>query len=159
MIEVEITDIDLMVAERRSLEMGVLASSRQQGKGNLAGFVGEALIERYTSGTLVESFDHDIIVGGLKIDVKTKSCSSTPRAHYLCSVMSYQMKNRCDGYVFTRVNIAARKGWLLGYITKESLLSCGFFAQKGSPDGNFSFTEDCWNIEVKDLLLIPKELL
>ena len=155
MIELKISEIDLMVAQQRSDLMGVLASSRPRGKGNLAGFVGEALTERHTSGRLVESFDYDILIGDLRVDVKTKSCSSEPKAHYLCSVMSYQLKNECDGYVFARVNLAARDGWLLGYITKADLLEKGFFAKKGSPDGNFSFTEDCWNVQVSDLLEIP----
>jgi len=156
MIEMPISDIDLMTAKSRSDLMGVLASSRTQGKGNLAGFVGEALTERHTSGKLVESFDYDIEIGDLKIDVKTKSCSSDPKGHYLCSVMSYQLKNECDGYIFARVNLASGVGWLLGYIAKADLLERGFFAKKGSPDGRFTFTEDCYNIEVKDLLEVPK---
>jgi hypothetical protein len=122
MIEMPISDIDLMTAKSRSDLMGVLVSSRTQGKGNLAGFVGEALTERHTSGKLVESFDYDLLIGDLRVDVKTKSCSSCPKPHYLCSVMSYQLKNECDGYVFARVNLAARDGWLLGYIAKADLL-------------------------------------
>lgn len=155
MIELKISEIDLMVAQQRSNLMGALASSRTNGKGNLAGFVGEALTERYTSGTLVESYNFDITIGDLKIDVKTKSCSSCPKPHYLCSVMSYQLKNECDGYVFARVNLAAREGWLLGYISKADLLEKGFFAKRGSPDGDFSFTEDCWNVQISDLDDIP----
>jgi hypothetical protein len=155
MIEMPISDIDLMTAKSRSDLMGVLASSRTQGKGNLAGFVGEALTERYTSGKLVESFDYDIEIGDLKIDVKTKSCSSEPKAHYLCSVMSYQLKNECDGYIFARVNLASGVGWLLGYIGKADLLDKGFFAKKGSPDGRFTFTEDCWNVQISNLDNIP----
>jgi len=155
MIKMPISDIDMMTAKSRSDLMGVLASSRTQGKGNLVGFVGEALTERYTSGRLVQSFDFDILIGDLRVDVKTKSCSSEPKAHYLCSVMSYQLKNECDGYVFARVNLAARDGWLLGYIPKADLLSRGFFAKKGSPDGRFTFTEDCWNIQISNLDDIP----
>lgn len=155
MIKLEISEIDLMVARHRSDLMGVLASSRTQGKGNLAGFVGEALTERHTYGTLVESFDFDILIGDLRVDVKTKSCSSEPKPHYLCSVMSYQLKNECDGYVFARVNLAAGVGWLLGYIAKADLLEKGFFAKKGDPDGRFTFTEDCWNIQISDLDDIP----
>jgi hypothetical protein len=156
MIEMDISDIDLMTAKSRSDLMGVLASSRTQGKGNLAGFVGEALTERHTSGKLVESFDYDIEIGDLKIDVKTKSCSSDPKGHYLCSVMSYQLKNECDGYIFARVNLTSGVGWLLGYIAKADLLERGFFAKKGDPDGRFTFTEDCWNLKVEDLLEVPK---
>lgn len=155
MIRMPISDSDLMIAKSRSDLMGVLASSRTQGKGNLAGFVGEALTERHTSGTLVESFDFDILIGDLRVDVKTKSCSSEPQAHYLCSVMSYQLKNECDGYIFTRVNLAAGVGWLLGYISKPDLLSKGFFAKKGDPDGRFTFTENCWNIQISNLNEIP----
>jgi hypothetical protein len=155
MIEMDISDIDLMTAKSRSDLMGVLASSRTQGKGNLAGFVGEALTERHTSGKLVESFDFDILIGDLKVDVKTKSCSSEPKAHYLCSVMSYQLKNECDGDIFARVNLASGIGWLLGYISKADLLKRGFFAKKGDPDGRFTFTEDCWNVQIQDLYDIP----
>ena len=154
MIRLTVDEQTLLTARNRDALMGVLDSSRTGGKGNLVGFVGEELTAAYTDATMVDNYDYDILVGNLKVDVKTKSCSSPPKPHYLCSVMSYQLKNECDGYYFVRVNLASKEAWLLGYCSKTRLLEKGFFAKKGDPDGSFTFKEDCWNMEIKDLLEI-----
>ena len=148
---IKINQSIVLEAERRSEQMGILDSSRTKGKGNLAGFVGEILTAECSGGIIIDNFDYDLKIGSLKVDVKTKSCSSAPKPHYLCSVMEYQLKNEADGYYFCRVNLSTKEAWLLGYCSKQKLLEKGFFAKKGSPDGNFTFKEDCWNIKISEL--------
>jgi len=150
-LELSVLETDLKEAERRSFELGVLPSSRTKGDGNVVGFLGEILTAKRIGARIDSTYDYDLFFNGLKIDVKTKSCSSDPRPNYLCSVMSYQIKNNSDGYVFARVNLTARKCWILGYISKQDLLSKGRFCKKGDPDGNFTFKEDCWSIEISQL--------
>jgi len=151
MRQFDVDDYMLMEAQRRSDQMGVLASSRTHGKGNIVGFVGEAAALKLTGAELCDTLDYDLLWNGAQIDVKTKSCSSPPRKHYLCSVMTYQLKNECDGYIFARVDLPKRKGWILGYISKSRLLSEGFECKKGEQDGIFTFTEDCISIRVDKL--------
>lgn len=151
MIRFDIDDYMLMEAQRRSDQMGVLESSRTHGKGNVIGFLGEAAAVRLTGAELCDTLQFDILLEGARIDVKTKSCSSPPKKHYLCSVMTYQLKNECDGYIFARVDLPKRQGWILGYISKDRLLREGFECKKGEQDGIFTFTEDCYSIRVDKL--------
>lgn len=151
MIKLTPTSVESMEADRRSKTMGALPSSRTSGRGNLVGFLGEILAARHLNAVIVDNYDYDIELNGLNIDVKTKSCSSEPRPHYLCSVMSYQLENKADGYYFARANLTTNEVWLLGYISKEDLTTRGRFCKKGDADGSFIFKEDCWSIQIKDL--------
>lgn len=151
MIRFEIDDYMLMEAQRRSDKMGVLSSSRFEGKGNVTGFLGEAAVLSLTGGDLRDTVSFDILLEGNRIDVKTKSCSSEPKGHYLCSVMEYQLGNECDSYFFVRVNLTKREGWILGFISKDRLLKEGIVCKKGEPDGKFLFKEDCRSIRIDKL--------
>jgi hypothetical protein len=153
-LELSVLESDLNQADKRSIEVGVMNGSRTQGQGNVAGFIGEILTARTLGVTIDDTFQYDLKYKDLKIDVKTKSCSSPPKPNYLCSVMSYQLKNDTDGYIFARVNIPARRCWILGYISKQDLLEKGKFCKKGEPDGSFFFKEDCWSIEISQLTAI-----
>ncbi len=141
----------LLLSQQRSEEMGILQLSRTNGAGNVVGFLGEAAVLNLTKGELCDTLSFDLLVAGKRMDVKTKSCSSVPRGHYLCSVMEYQLKNECDGYIFVRIDLPARTGWILGSITKERLLAEGQVCKKGEPDGKFIFKEDCVSIRVDQL--------
>lgn len=151
MIRFDIDDFMLMEAQNRSDRMGVLSSSRTKGKGNVVGFLGEAAVLSLTRGELCDTMQFDILLNGKRLDVKTKSCSSVPKGHYLCSVMNYQLGNGCDSYVFVRIDLPKREGWILGQISKSRLLSEGVKCKKGDPDGNFIFKEDCVSIRVDKL--------
>ena len=146
-----IYDYMLMEAKHRSDKMGVLPSSRTHGAGNIAGFVGEAAVLNLIGGELRDTLSFDILLDGKRVDVKTKSCSSEPRNHYLCSVMEYQLTSRSDIYIFVRVDLTKREGWVLGSISKARLLSEGRICKKGEPDGKFLFKEDCRSIRIDQL--------
>ena len=157
MIHTKVSEADIEEARRRSSEMGILAASRQKGAGNVAGFLGEACVLRECGGTLVDNFNFDVTIGDLKIDVKTKSCTSQPRAHYNCSVMSYQLRNECDGYIFTRVNLSSNDVWILGYIAKARLIEEGIRFAKGDTDDGFTVKEDCVSIQIFELDELPTQ--
>lgn len=157
MIHTKVSEADIEEARRRSSEMGILAASRQKGAGNVAGFLGEACVLRECGGTLVDNFNFDVTIGDLKIDVKTKSCSSTPRGCYNCSVMSYQLRNECDGYIFTRVNLSSNDVWILGYIAKARLIEEGIRFAKGDTDDGFTVKEDCVSIQIFELDELPTQ--
>jgi len=146
-----VDDYMLMEAKHRSDRMGTLPSSRTHGAGNIVGFVGEAAVLALTGGELRDTLSFDLMIDGKRVDVKTKSCSSIPRKHYLCSVMEYQLTNKCDTYFFVRVDLNKKEGWVLGSISKARLLSEGRICKKGEPDGKFFFKEDCRSIRIDQL--------
>jgi hypothetical protein len=151
MQELKIYDDEIKLAKHRDELMGVLPSSKESGNGNVPGFLGEALVLREYGGILVDNFDYDIEISGLKADVKTKSVSSVPKPDYLCSVMEYQLDNKCDIYIFTRINMSKKIGWILGWIPKQDLISNGKVFKAGDKDGNFTVKENCVSIEISSL--------
>ena len=149
-------------ALRMANELGVLRNSITSGKGNLAGFIGEVALAEYLrlKGLSVShnnTYDFDITVDGTTVDVKTKRCTSAPRPTYECSVANFNTTQKCDRYVFTRVNEKGNIVYLLGWIDKLDFKKYSLFHKKGETDSNivsgkpFKFHADCWNIRVDQL--------
>ncbi len=66
MIELDITRDQISKAEVKSKEMGVINNSIRQGKGNLCGFVGEAVMEDYFKASEANTYDYDLILKTVK---------------------------------------------------------------------------------------------
>jgi len=96
----------------------------EDGAGQVAGIIGELAFGRFLKSidtpflyVADQKRGHDFVVGGLKVDVKTKSCSSRPRPHYTAHVTESQRNYEADLYVFARVS--PDKVWLCGHIRKD----------------------------------------
>ena len=154
MIEVEITDEMLLEARDSAKELGKLKNSIEKGMGNLAGFLGEILV-RETLGYKSEStYDYDLVDSkGLKIDVKTKRTTVTPKPDYDCSVAAFNTKQKCDKYIFVRVLSDLSKGWILGEMNKEQYFECARYMPKGKidPANGFRVKANCYNVAIQDL--------
>ena len=104
MIEVEITEEMKKRAWAKSREMGVIKNSIMKGDGNIAGFLGEEIANVVIDGTINNTYDYDLVSQeGIKYDVKTKRCTSPPKPYYDCSVANFNTKQKCDRYVFVRI--------------------------------------------------------
>lgn len=73
MIEVQITKDMLKRAKKRSEAMGIINNSITSGQGNIAGFLGEEVVNDLINGQIDDQYDYDIIKGDLKIGIKIKS--------------------------------------------------------------------------------------
>jgi hypothetical protein len=159
MIEIEITEEMKRRAWRKAREMGKLNNSITKGDGNIAGFLGEEVANSVIGGTVTNTYDYDIISGDQQLitwDVKTKRCTSPPKDYYDCSVAAFNTKQKCDRYVFVRIeNKNGRWGraWILGWYDKNQYFKDARFLKKGQidPDNNFKVKADCYNIAIKDL--------
>jgi hypothetical protein len=103
-----------------------LRNSITDGEGNLAGFVGEAMVSHFLR---------------------------RPKPFYECSVAAYNTEQDCDGYLFTRVMRDLERGWLLGYMPKEEYYRTAVRYEKGDkdPQNNFNFKAACYNLRVDQL--------
>ena len=117
MIEVKITDEMLIKAREKTVEMGKLYNSILRGKGNMSGFIGEQLALKVLGGAWENTYDYDLKVNDIRIDVKTKQTSVKPLPHYECSIAAFNTKQDCDGYAFVRVLNDFSVGWFLGVLT------------------------------------------
>ena len=156
MIEVKITDDMKKRAWSKSREMGEINNSITRGDGNIAGFLGEEVANSLIKGEINNTYDYDIIKGKTKYDVKTKRCTSAPKPYYDCSVAAFNTRQKCDNYVFVRIeNINGRWGraWVLGSYNKDQYFKDARFLKKGKIDGNngFKVKADCYNLPIRDL--------
>ena len=121
-VEVKITEDMKKRAWAKSREMGVIKNSIMKGDGNIAGFLGEEVANVVIGGTINNTYDYDLVSqDGIKYDVKTKRCTSPPKPYYDCSVANFNTKQKCDRYVFVRIENKNRRweGRVLGWLTHD----------------------------------------
>lgn len=160
MIEVQITDGMLTRAQQKADEMGKLNKSITGGKGNLAGFIGEEVVHHALGGgEIVNTHDYDFILNNIMYDVKTKRCKDKPLLHYECSVAAMNTVQKCDRYIFVRVeynkqtNELGPRAWILGWYDKKEYFDHARYLRKGQRDGDNWFTvkANCYNIPIEAL--------
>lgn len=154
MIKVPVTKEMLEIAKQKAKEMGVLKNSIEEGEGNVAGFVGELIANQVLDSHISNTYDYDIITDeDIKIDVKTKRCTSEPKPHYECSVSDYNPSQECDYYCFVRVLEDYSCGWFLGVYKQRDYIrdSQKMYAGQVDPKNNFVVKSDCYNMKIKNL--------
>jgi hypothetical protein len=156
MIEVEITQQMKRSAWRKAYKLGKLKNSITSGKGNIVGFLGEEVANSLIQGEFINSKDYDIIKNKIKIDVKTKQCTSVPQSHYECSVAAFNTQQKCDIYVFVRIEKNKNKwgrAWVLGWMYKEEYFEKSKKLIKGQSSGDnwFKVKANCFNLEISEL--------
>lgn len=159
MIEVSINEDMVKRAKVRSLAMGAIRNSITRGEGNIAGFLGEEIIQSYIGGKIVGHKDYDIIYGNRLIDVKTKRCTSRPKGFYECSVAATSTHQECTEYIFVRIEWHKsrpnrwKRGWILGRISRDEYFYRSKKLKKGQVDrrNNFVVKADCYNLAISQL--------
>lgn len=148
------TPEDVAEAYRRSEHLGQLTTSFTKGNGNMTGFLGEVAFENtFKQFDYVgdNSFTHDYVYKGLKVDVKAKRCTSRPLLKYNASVVETKFsKFKADVYFFMRVHENLQKVWLCGWCPKKSIITKKRFNAKGTYDEDgFKFKANGYNIPIR----------
>ena len=157
MIEVKITEDMKKRAWAKSREMGVIKNSIMKGDGNIAGFLGEEVANVVIGGIINNTYDYDLVSeDGIKYDVKTKRCTSPPKPYYDCSVANFNTKQKCDRYVFVRIenkNKRWGRAWVLGWLTHDNCFKKARKLTKGQkdPSNGFIVRADCHNVAISEL--------
>lgn len=158
MIRVEITP-DQIKRASELYDFGALKDSITKGKSNIYGALGEVIVHDYLeSNDRVVKFDntadYDLIVNGKTVDVKTKRTTVPPIQTFNCSISAHNTTQKCDFYIFARVNENQREGWICGWIAKEEFFKRAKFFRKGQADPKFptwKFAGSCYNLEISKL--------
>ena len=158
MVEVKIQEEWVDKAKEKAEEMGVLKHSFMKGTGNVVGFLGEIVVANYLKAEIKNTYDYDLIKNQIKIDVKSKRCTSVPKLNYDCSVAAYNTKQKCDYYVFTRILDSLDTAWICGIIKKDDFFKKSTFYRKGYTDTSnmMTFKEDTYNLRICDLIDFKK---
>ena len=157
MIEIKITEDRKKQAWAKSREMGVIRNSIMKGDGNIAGFLGEEVANVVIDGTISNTYDYDVVSkSGIKYDVKTKRCTSPPKPYYDCSVANFNTEQKCDRYVFVRIenkNKRWGKAWVLGWLEHDEYFKKARKLTKGQvdPSNGFVVRADCHNVAISEL--------
>lgn len=154
MIEVQITPEMLQDAKQKAKELGVLRNSITSGEGNVAGMLGELVVAKATGATLSNTRDYDVVRSdGLTADVKTKRCSGKPESHFECSIADFNTRQKCDYYIFVRVQKDFTKAWIVGELPKKEYFEKAIFIQQGQfdPANNWRCKADCYNVPISKL--------
>jgi hypothetical protein len=156
-IEIAITKDMVERAKDLANEMGSLRNSIRNGAGNLAGFLGEECVLSYfPQAERDNSYNHDLIAHGRRIEVKTKDRTVIPKPQYECSIAQYNTRQETDYYFFIsllREGTEYVRGFLLGYMPKAEYFDKATLLKKGDydPSNNFIVKADCYNLRIGDL--------
>lgn len=157
-LEFDITQEVYFQAKDEDAKTGTLRGSITNGEGNIAGFVGEIVTAKYLGARRVNqsspNYDYDITFNEKKIDVKTKrTTEERVLPNYEASIADYNPDQKCDIYLFTRVNLDIDKCWLIGWLPKKQYFKQARFLKKGQIDGsnNFVVQADCYNVRYSNM--------
>jgi hypothetical protein len=150
---IEISKSSIDKAKEKSYQMGQLKNSITKGEGNIHGFLGELITAQELKAEESNTYDFDIKLNNLKIEVKTKRVTTPPKSFYECSIAALNIKQKCDFYVFTRILKNMESGWILGYLSKEDYFEKATFLEKGTvdPSNGWKVLTDCYNLPIAEL--------
>ncbi len=164
MIKIKPQELQILRAKNLAKKIPKLKNSIRKGKGNHIGVLGEILVADYFGWDMNETYDYDITTKHGKIDVKTKACGSEPQPHYYCSVAEYNIRQKCDVYVFVRIKKDFSMAWILRWIPKDQFFAKaekkykGQFDPTSPPHCKFYFKANCYNLPIEKLYKIDKNL-
>lgn len=118
------------------------------------GKLGEILVrDRYAGASEeIESYEADLLIYGRRVEIKTKKCTSRPRADYLCSTALSSSFQQPAFFCFVRILMDLSTGWILGFIERTEFLCRSELRRAGEIDVNgFIFKADCYNIPASEL--------
>lgn len=134
-----------------------LKNSITNGRSEIYGKLGEVIVNDYctrlTTTNYSPTYDFDLIIGGLRAEVKTKRTTVKPKPHYNCSISGYNPSQNCDIFVFVRILEDMSIGYILGFITREQFFNLATYSSKGDLDYGWSFKSDNYNVTVSQLRL------
>lgn len=168
---------------RRAEELSLTESlnkSITNGERNVMGTLGElcyltliATIYDLDDITYEPTYNYDIKIGEVKIDVKSKQRNVQPQSDYAASIVAYSKdKQLCDYYAFTTITVGNnptnfKDFYFLGHIKKHDYFSQATFMKKGQSDGGnyirgkgeFKIRADCYNLNYNQLDQYPIDSL
>ncbi len=173
-IKFTLSDMFLKRTWQQSSRMPVYKGSYRKSNANFVGLVGEKLaIAWFRKNGLDPSADneieHDLRIGNVRIEVKTKDRTVDPLPHYEATVPKYVYDlQQPDYYLFGSLKRELPKctgwyrsfqfGYLVGFLSRSSFNNLKYSVGKGYKSNGANFFCDAWNCKISDLRP-PEELL
>lgn len=156
-------------ARRMAESLGSLNNSITNGEGNFAGFLGELAIafkykgERMDKKDTDDLYNHDLLIKGKMVEVKTKRRGVKPKGKHTVTVAQTSRHQQPDWYAFVSVQYDRTKAkgygdvvavWLCGWYRAEDFFDDATFYKKGEAEGDNGFTApaDCYILPISQLI-------
>ncbi len=91
-------------------------------------------------------------------DVKTQAGDAEPKAHFAGTLYANQADRSTDFYVFCRVSIKQKIGWICGLAPKRWYLKTASFLKEGDETNNFRVDQDRYSMNYGEMTS-PTQLL
>jgi hypothetical protein len=154
--------------------MQVYKGSHRKGNANFVGLVGEKLAIAWLRKNGFDpcadnEIEHDLRVGAVRIEVKTKDRTVDPLPHYEATVPQYVYEaQQPDYYLFGSLkrDPSIRTGWhrsfqfgyLVGFLSRSEFDDVKYSEERGYKPNGANFFCDAWNCKISDLRP-PTEML
>ena len=123
-----------------------------------AGYVGQIAARKWLSNAIdVDHFDYDLLVGDVRVEVKTQVRQVNPCLNYWGRIAASNDSQLCDYYLFCQAqwqhnakNKKLRHGaFICGMLSVNEMREVMHFSETGSIEANDSKPEkgSCWKIE------------
>jgi len=150
----------LASAQTAADQIPLLNNSIRGGGGTLVGCIGEEGFQHLFPGSVSQNtFQHDNIWNGWKIEIKTKQRKVTPRIDYSVSVSAYNATQKADVYAFMSVYCDEATGRYIrvhfcGFYPTADYCGDATFYNKGDydPDNGYTAQADCYNLKMRELI-------
>jgi len=159
MIKMQLTKDMISRAKIRDAEMPNLKNSIREQKGRLDGFIAEEALAFHTKSKLVsavgsDKYDFDLVIQGIKVEVKTQSNAYIPKRDYFSTVSDFSSGQKPEKYAFVTIVHDNKEltnpvaAYLKGFMDYSEFKEKSEFIPKGSVTGhnNFVSKADQWNI-------------
>ena len=169
-VEIPITKEMRDFAQANAHKGSMNKHSLLQGAQNVEGLLAELAVHRYLPMLSHDpgneyDFTFPYNTGTFTIDVKNKfdvkRYGTRPNMDWDCTIFGYEVKKKCDIYLFTSTNGDNTKVWLKGYIAKKRFVLPENFYKAGSTrtttQGSVNYKRDNYVVQVKELY--PVEFL
>jgi len=161
-IEAPFTEEMVDSAKEKAKSLGKIKNSILKGKGNFAGYLGEEIVASYIKANIIssdegeEKYNHDLVLDGRTIEVKTKRRTVPPKDFYDASVAHTSMHQNPDLYIFVSIQFQEStpiKAWICGQKDSTEYFKQSTFYAKGDvdPSNGWKVSTDCYNLPYEDL--------
>ena len=172
MIKLPFSEAMVERSKDKALTLGSINNSILQGRGNLAGYLGEEALAPFVNAKIVsnnrglEKYNHDLLLENLdRLEVKTKRRTVSPKGFYDVSIAKTSAHQRPDLYAFISLEFSKstkshpktyyglKSIWLCGFITAERFWQESVLWKKGQIDtrNNFKTHVSMYNLEIRNL--------
>jgi len=156
MIHISVTNEHLLNAENL-FDFKKLNNSITDGDGNLAGALGEVIVCEYYNCKQENTYNYDLTLNSIKIDVKTKRFTSkfTPSKNWNLNISDFNIKQKCDYYCFVGISDDYKEAYIYGFICKDDFFKLARFGKKNDIDpfgnGRWKYRANCYNMLISEL--------